>query len=113
MLIKKFIRKITHAKQGCKDYRQFGEADTPKKKIEKLYTGAWDRDCFSFWAKPWQTKKELVVMGYLEKEVLRMEMQIGELIRIVANLNERLKELEDINEYKSYTQKIQFGQKTI
>lgn len=52
-------------------------------------------------------------MGYLEKEVLRMEMQIGELIRIVANLNERLKELEDINEYKSYTQKIQFGQKTI
>lgn len=52
-------------------------------------------------------------MGYLEKEVLRMELQIGELIRIVANLNERLNELEDVKEYKSYMQKIQFGQKTI
>lgn len=57
--------------------------------------------------------KRGVEMGYLEKEVLRMELQIGELIRIVANLNERLKELEDVKEYKSYTQKIQFGQKTM
>lgn len=30
-----------------------------------------------------------------EKEVLRMELQMSELIRIAANLNERLKVLED------------------
>lgn len=30
------------------------------------------------------------------REVLRMELQISELIRIVANLNDRLKYLEDI-----------------
>lgn len=33
-------------------------------------------------------------MTILEKELLRMELQIGELIRIVANLNTRLNEVE-------------------
>lgn len=34
-------------------------------------------------------------MKVKNQEVLRMELQVGELIRIVANLNERVKRLED------------------
>lgn len=34
-------------------------------------------------------------MGTIEKEVLRLEMQIEQLIHIIANLNERLGRLED------------------
>lgn len=34
-------------------------------------------------------------MDKLNREILRMELQISELIRIAANLNERLKKLED------------------
>ncbi|WP_172371397.1 hypothetical protein [Sporosarcina jiandibaonis] len=34
-------------------------------------------------------------MTKLEKEIIRMELQISELIRVVANLNERLKMVED------------------
>ncbi|MFD1203825.1 MULTISPECIES: hypothetical protein [Sporosarcina] len=30
------------------------------------------------------------------KEMIRMELQIGQLIRIVATMNERIKELEDL-----------------
>lgn len=52
-------------------------------------------------------------MGYLEKEVLRMELQIGELIRIVANLNERLKELEEQKEYKNEVFNVHVRQRTI
>lgn len=33
-------------------------------------------------------------MRIIEKELLRMELQVGELIRIVANLNTRLNEIE-------------------
>ena len=51
-------------------------------------------------------------MGHLEKEVLRMELQMSELIRIAANLNERIKTLENGNEHKSYRQKIHVGQRT-
>lgn len=50
-------------------------------------------------------------MGQLEKEILRLELQMSELIRMAANLNERLKVLEDKNEYKSYTQRIQMAQR--
>lgn len=50
-------------------------------------------------------------MGNLEKEVLRMEMQISELIRIVANLNERLKDIEDEKKLNRYIQKIPCTQK--
>lgn len=35
-------------------------------------------------------------MMTLEQQVLRMELQIGELIRIVATLNDRLKEVEEV-----------------
>jgi len=34
-------------------------------------------------------------MNQLEKDVIRMELQTGQLIRIVANLNERVLELEN------------------
>ncbi|BAQ09935.1 hypothetical protein OXB_1464 [Bacillus sp. OxB-1] len=34
-------------------------------------------------------------MRTIEKEVLRMELQIGQLINIIANLNERIGHLED------------------
>ena len=34
-------------------------------------------------------------MSLLEKDVIRMELQIGQLIRIVANQNERLNRLEE------------------
>lgn len=33
-------------------------------------------------------------MNQLEKDVIRMELQTGQLIRIVAHLNERVLELE-------------------
>lgn len=42
----------------------------------------------------------------LEKEVLRMEMQVSELIRMVANLNERIKEIEDKKQLKRHIQTI-------
>ncbi|WP_438315074.1 hypothetical protein [Sporosarcina sp. FA9] len=34
-------------------------------------------------------------MNRLEKDVIRMELQTGQLISIVANLNERILELEN------------------
>lgn len=51
-------------------------------------------------------------MGHLEKEVLRMELQISELIRMAANLNERIKTLENRIEQKSYMQKIAVSERT-
>ena len=45
-------------------------------------------------------------MTKLEKEVLRMEMQVSELIRMVANLNERIKEIEDKKQLKRHIQTI-------
>lgn len=48
-------------------------------------------------------------MSKLEKEVLRMELQVSELIRIVANLNERLKNIEETEKERSYLQKIPFA----
>lgn len=47
----------------------------------------------------------------LEKELLRMEMQVSELIRMVANLNERLKNLEDEKQLNHYIRKIPYKQK--
>lgn len=47
-------------------------------------------------------KKGVVKMDQLNREILRMELQISELIRIVANLNERLKKLEDIGDEGMY-----------
>lgn len=41
-------------------------------------------------------------MDKLNREVLRMELQISELIRVVANLNERLKQLEDVGDEGMY-----------
>ncbi len=41
-------------------------------------------------------------MDKLNREVLRMELQISELIRIVASLNERLKQLEDVGAEEMY-----------
>ncbi|WP_168157276.1 hypothetical protein [Sporosarcina ureilytica] len=41
-------------------------------------------------------------MHRINKEVLRMELQISELIRMVANLNERLKELEEVEKSRMY-----------
>lgn len=38
----------------------------------------------------------------LNQDVLRMELQISELIRIVANLNDRLRYLEEIEADKFY-----------
>lgn len=35
-------------------------------------------------------------MSKLEKEVMRMELQIEELIRIVGSLNERIRQMEDV-----------------
>jgi hypothetical protein len=43
----------------------------------------------SFW-------KEVWTMSTLEKDVKRMELQIGQLVRIVANQNERLNRFEEI-----------------
>lgn len=56
--------------------------------------------------------KGMVNMGHLEKEVLRMELQISELIRMAANLNERIKTLENRIEQKSYMQKIAVSERT-
>ena len=47
----------------------------------------------------------------VEKEVLRMEMQVSELIRMVANLNERLKDLEDERKLNHYIQNVAYTQK--
>lgn len=41
-------------------------------------------------------------MMKLNQDVLRMELQISELIRIVANLNDRLRYLEEIEADKFY-----------
>lgn len=43
-------------------------------------------------------------MTKVNHEMLRMELQISELIRIVANLNDRLKTLEEIENDKAYLQ---------
>ena len=37
-----------------------------------------------------------------QRDILRMELQITELIRIVANLNDRLKKLEEIEKDRQY-----------
>jgi hypothetical protein len=50
-------------------------------------------------------------MTKLEKEVVRMELQISELIRVVAYLNERLKEIEDNNTGKELIRKVPIVQK--
>lgn len=42
-------------------------------------------------------------MMTLEQQVLRMELQIGELIRIVATLNDRLKEVEEVKTRRPIT----------
>lgn len=39
-------------------------------------------------------------MSTLEKDVKRMELQMGQLISIVANLNERLNRFEDLERKK-------------
>lgn len=41
-------------------------------------------------------------MTKLNRDVLRMELQISELIRMVANLNDRLRNLEEIEVEKFY-----------
>lgn len=43
-------------------------------------------------------------MTKVNHEMLRMELQISELIRIVANLNDRLKKLEEIENDKIHLQ---------
>lgn len=50
-------------------------------------------------------------MSTLEKDVLRMELQIGELIRIVANLNERLRAIEDNHDNRVFIQQIPLARK--
>lgn len=47
-------------------------------------------------------------MMILEKELLRMELQIGELIRIIANLNTRLNEVERKTDNLRYFHHIPF-----
>lgn len=47
-------------------------------------------------------KKGDVQVDKLNREVLRMELQVSELIRVVANLNERLRKLEDIGDEGMY-----------
>ncbi len=39
-------------------------------------------------------------MSDVKQEVLRMELQVGELIRLVANLNERLSKVEDNEKHR-------------
>lgn len=46
-------------------------------------------------------------MSDVKQEVLRMELQVGELIRIVANMNERLNKIED-KEKRKQTRKSSF-----
>ena len=50
-------------------------------------------------------------MTKLEKEVVRMELQISELIRVVAYLNERLKRIEDNNKGKDFVRQVPIVQK--
>ena len=50
-------------------------------------------------------------MTKIEKEVVRMELQISELIRVVANLNERLKRVEDKNKSNDTVRKVPIVQK--
>lgn len=45
-------------------------------------------------------------MTKVEKEVVRMELQISELIRVVANLNERLKRVEDQSKSKNFVRQV-------
>ncbi len=51
-------------------------------------------------------------MSKVNHEILRMELQISELIRIVANLNDRLKALEEIEKDKAYLQRHSIRQST-
>ncbi len=53
----------------------------------------------------------MLVLTKIEKEVLRMELQISELIRVVANLNERLKRVEDKNKSNDTVRKVPIAQK--
>ncbi|QUW24105.1 hypothetical protein JSQ81_15425 [Sporosarcina sp. Marseille-Q4063] len=50
-------------------------------------------------------------MTKLEKEIVRMELQISELIRVVANLNERLKRVEDKSTGKEFVRQVPIVQK--
>lgn len=45
-------------------------------------------------------------MTKLEKDVLRMEVQVGELIRIVANLNRQIQQLEEVNKKARHRRKM-------
>lgn len=51
-------------------------------------------------------------MNKTNHEILRMELQISELIRIVANLNDRLKALEEIGKDKAYLHLHSIRQRT-
>lgn len=70
----------------------WGTGYLPKKLQGALENG----DCFQVQVS--YAEKGAIKMNQLNREVLRMELQISELIRIVANLNERLKKLEDIGD---------------
>lgn len=52
-------------------------------------------------------------MHTLEKEVKRLEMQIGQLVSIIANLNDRLNRLEDSERKKKIRsiRKIQLAER--
>ena len=52
----------------------------------------------------------ILEMTKLEKEVIRMELQISELIRIVAHLNERLKKFEEETKYIELLSHVPFTQ---
>ena len=56
-------------------------------------------------------EKGMLVLTKIEKEVVRMELQISELIRVVANLNERLKRVEDKNKSNDVVRKVPIAQK--
>lgn len=51
-------------------------------------------------------------MEKLQREVLRMELQMTELIRMVANLNERIKYLEQSKNENVYFTIKRFSKKT-
>jgi predicted RNase H-like nuclease (RuvC/YqgF family) len=58
-------------------------------------------------------KKGMEKMHTLEKEVKRLEMQIGQLVSIIANLNDRLNRLEDSERKKKIRsiRKIQLAER--
>lgn len=66
-----------------------GGMEPPKKSRSRC-----KRDCFSR-QRDRYLKERMYPMRTLEKEVIRMELQIGQLIHIIANLNERIGHLED------------------